>query len=67
MFWICTLLALITYPIVFIGSMFLGLLIIFLSEGNHDIPNPFISPNTLYQFYREQFRKLGVWYKRESK
>lgn len=65
MFWFCLVLTAITYPAVFLGSCVLLVLVIVLGTigGGSDIGNPFISPNTLYKWYRrvpvkETFRGL---------
>jgi hypothetical protein len=72
MFIFCVLLTLITYPLVVLGSIICALVIIALSGPySHSEPNPFISPNKVYKFYRKTFNncKLGLisWYKEESK
>jgi hypothetical protein len=71
MFIFCVLLTLVTYPLVVIGSLICALVIIALSDQySHNDPNPFLSPNAVYKFYRKTFNnwKLGLisWYKEES-
>jgi multisubunit Na+/H+ antiporter MnhB subunit len=72
MFIFCVLLTLVTYPIIFAGSLIIGIIVCFISDSyNPSPPNPFVSPNTVYKFYRESFTawKTGLinWYKEESK
>jgi hypothetical protein len=72
MFIFCVLLTLVTYPLVVIGSLICAVFIIILSSScSHSDPNPFVSPNAVYKFYRKAFTqwRLGLisWYKEENK
>jgi hypothetical protein len=72
MFIFCILLTLITYPLVVLGSIICGIIIVVLTLlYSHSDPNPFVSPNTVYKFYRKTFTKwklrLISWYKEERK
>ena len=71
MVWFYVILVVLTYPIVFVGSFLLGLLICVLSDGGPDTPNPFVSPARVYSVYRTTIEiwctELVEWYRRESK
>jgi hypothetical protein len=72
MFIFCILLTLVTYPLVVIGSIICGIFIAILSSPySHSDPNPFVSPNKVYKFYRKTFTgwilEIKIWYREESK
>lgn len=72
MLWLSIILTVITYIPICAGSVVIGIIIIFLSDGNSsNTPNPFVSPATVYTFYRKKFdgwgKGLSEWCKRESK
>ena len=71
MVWFYVLLVILTYPVVFVGSFLLGLLIIMISDGGPSTPNPFVSPARVYSAYRTTLEiwyvELVAWYRRESK
>jgi len=71
MFWFCVLLTIVTYPVVCAGSVIGFIILIVLASDHSDMPNPFVTPATVYRFYRSTFSKwsedLKSWYKKESK
>lgn len=72
MFWLSIIITIITYIPIFMGSLVIGILIVYFSDGSsQNPPNPFVSPATVYAFYKKHFsawsKGLSEWYKRESK
>lgn len=69
MFWFYVILVVLTYPIVFVGSFLLGVIVVILSDG-HGAPNPFVSPARVYSAYRTTIdiwiTELIDWYRREK-
>ena len=52
----------VTYPLIFVGSFCLGVIILIISDGSPSAPNPFVSPLKVFEWYKQSFSKLGKWY-----